>query len=162
TWTVSGRTLAGSIELPMAVSTVGPLVHAHPSVGVALRILGTSSARELAAVMAAVGLASNLAALRPLVTDGIPPGPMALPPRQARGGVRVDPGRAPGARHRGHPGGAHGAARARGVTCRGRARAGGRRAAAPPARRWRRQARARSRALACDGGAGMSAVPRPA
>ena len=44
----------------------------------ALRILGTPSARELAGIMAAVGLASNLAALRALVTDGIQAGHMAL------------------------------------------------------------------------------------
>jgi len=77
-WVVVDGRLIGSIELPMAVSTVGPLVQAHPCVGIALRILGTSSARELAAIMAAVGLASNLAALRALVTDGIQAGHMAL------------------------------------------------------------------------------------
>jgi len=62
----------------MAVSTVGPVVHSHPRVRLALRMLGVSSARELAAIMAAVGLASNLAALRALVTEGIQRGHMAL------------------------------------------------------------------------------------
>ena len=78
TWRVADRELVGTIELPLAVSTVGPLVQSHPRVRLALRLLGVSSARELAAVMAAVGLASNLAALRALVTDGIQAGHMAL------------------------------------------------------------------------------------
>jgi hydroxymethylglutaryl-CoA reductase len=77
-WAVADRTLTGSIELPMAVSTVGPLAASHPRVKTALRILGLPSARELAGIMAAVGLASNLAALRALVTDGIQAGHMAL------------------------------------------------------------------------------------
>jgi hydroxymethylglutaryl-CoA reductase len=77
-WAVAERTLMGSIELPMAVSTVGPLAASHPRVRTALRILGSPNARELAGIMAAVGLASNLAALRALVTDGIQAGHMAL------------------------------------------------------------------------------------
>jgi len=77
-WAVADRTLTGSIELPMAVSTVGPLATSHPRVKTALRILGSPNARELAGIMAAVGLASNLAALRALVTDGIQAGHMAL------------------------------------------------------------------------------------
>ena len=43
-----------------------------------LRVLGVESARELAAVMAAVGLGQNFAAMRALVTDGIQRGHMAL------------------------------------------------------------------------------------
>ena len=78
TWAIDEEHLVGAIELPMAVSTVGPVVHSHPRVRLALRMLGVSSARELAAIMAAVGLASNLAALRALVTEGIQRGHMAL------------------------------------------------------------------------------------
>ena len=44
----------------------------------ALRMLGVSSARELAGIMAAVGLASNMAAMRALATEGIQKGHMAL------------------------------------------------------------------------------------
>ncbi len=77
-WAFSEGTLVGTLELPLAVSTVGPLAQSHPAVGLALRVLGTSSAQELAGVTAAVGLASNLAALRALVTDGIQAGHMAL------------------------------------------------------------------------------------
>ena len=77
-WRVVDGTLVGSIELPLAVSVVGPLVQVHPQVRRVLELLGVASARELAAIMAAVGLASNLAALRALVTDGIQTGHMRL------------------------------------------------------------------------------------
>jgi hydroxymethylglutaryl-CoA reductase len=77
-WEIEGRHLLGSIELPMAVSTVGPLVQSHPRVRLALRLLGVSGARELAGIMAAVGLASNLGAMRALATEGIQKGHMAL------------------------------------------------------------------------------------
>jgi len=78
TWTIEGGHLVGTIELPMAVSTVGPVTEAHPRVRLALRMLGVSSARELAGIMAAVGLASNMAAMRALATEGIQKGHMAL------------------------------------------------------------------------------------
>ncbi|MEX1019074.1 MAG: hydroxymethylglutaryl-CoA reductase, degradative [Litorilinea sp.] len=75
-------TLTGRLELPLAVGTVGGTTRAHPLAQVALKILGVASARELAEVMAAVGLAQNLAALRALATDGIQRGHMALHARQ--------------------------------------------------------------------------------
>ena len=78
TWGIEDGHLVGSIELPMAVSTVGPMVESHPRVRLALRLLGVSGARELAGVMAAVGLASNLGAMRALATEGIQRGHMAL------------------------------------------------------------------------------------
>ncbi len=78
TWEIEDGHLVGAIELPMAVSTVGPLVQSHPRVRLALRILNVASARELAAIMAAVGLASNLGAMRALATEGIQKGHMAL------------------------------------------------------------------------------------
>ncbi len=78
TWALEGGHLTGTIELPMAVSTVGPVVQSHPRVRLALRMLGVSGARELAGIMAAVGLASNMAAMRALATEGIQKGHMAL------------------------------------------------------------------------------------
>jgi hydroxymethylglutaryl-CoA reductase len=78
TWDVVDGHLVGTIELPMAVSTVGPVAEGHPRVRLALRMLGVGSARELGGVMAAVGLASNMAAMRALATDGIQKGHMAL------------------------------------------------------------------------------------
>jgi hydroxymethylglutaryl-CoA reductase len=77
-WDLEDGHLVGALELPMAVSTVGPVVQSHPRVRLALRVLGVSGARELGAIMAAVGLASNLAAMRALATEGIQKGHMAL------------------------------------------------------------------------------------
>ncbi|RIK44863.1 MAG: hydroxymethylglutaryl-CoA reductase, degradative [Chloroflexi bacterium] len=74
--------LYGRLELPLAVGTVGGATRAHPLAQVALKILGVQSARELSEVMAAVGLAQNLAALRALATEGIQRGHMALHARQ--------------------------------------------------------------------------------
>lgn len=70
--------LAGRIELPLAVGIVGGATRVHPAAQVALKILGVASARELAELMAAVGLAQNLSALRALATEGIQSGHMAL------------------------------------------------------------------------------------
>jgi hydroxymethylglutaryl-CoA reductase len=77
-WWRAGAMLHGSIELPMAVGTVGGSTTVHPLVRVMRKVLRCNSARELAAVMAAVGLAQNLGALRALATDGIQRGHMAL------------------------------------------------------------------------------------
>jgi len=70
--------LAGSIQLPMAVGIVGGATRVHPVAKVALKILGVKTARELGEVMAAVGLAQNLAALRALAHEGIQRGHMSL------------------------------------------------------------------------------------
>jgi hydroxymethylglutaryl-CoA reductase len=78
TWAIEDRHLVGSIEMPMAVSTVGPAAESHPRVRLAFRVLGIRSARELGGIMAAVGLASNMAAMRALATEGIQKGHMAL------------------------------------------------------------------------------------
>ncbi|MCC7355870.1 MAG: hydroxymethylglutaryl-CoA reductase, degradative [Anaerolineae bacterium] len=74
--------LAGHLEMPLAVGIVGGTTQAHPTARVALKILGVQSAHELAAVMAAVGLAQNLAALKALATEGIQRGHLALHARQ--------------------------------------------------------------------------------
>jgi hydroxymethylglutaryl-CoA reductase len=83
TW---GRTkegdLAGAIELPLAVGIVGGVVNAHPTAKFALQILSVKSAKELATVMAAVGLAQNLAAIRALSSEGIQAGHMRLHARK--------------------------------------------------------------------------------
>ena len=63
--------LVGSIEIPMAVGIIGGATKVHPIAKIALKILGVKSARELGEVMAAVGLAQNLAALRALAHEGI-------------------------------------------------------------------------------------------
>jgi len=70
--------LEGSIELPMAVGTIGGATKVHPVARIALKILGVKTARELGEVLAAVGLAQNLAALRALAHEGIQRGHMSL------------------------------------------------------------------------------------
>ena len=76
------RALWGRLELPLAVGTVGGATKVHPTARVALKILGNPTARRLAQLMAAVGLAQNLAAIRALATEGIQKGHMALHARQ--------------------------------------------------------------------------------
>ncbi len=70
--------LVGTLEMPMAVGVVGGATRVHPLARLALKILGVRTARELAEVMVAVGLAQNLAALRALATEGIQRGHMKL------------------------------------------------------------------------------------
>ncbi|MEM1619618.1 MAG: hydroxymethylglutaryl-CoA reductase, degradative [Fervidicoccaceae archaeon] len=77
-WKTRAGDLAGVLEMPVQVGTVGGAVRSHPVARIALKILGVSGARELAEVMGAVGLAQNLAALRALVTEGIQRGHMRL------------------------------------------------------------------------------------
>jgi len=74
--------LVGALEVPLAVGIVGGATRVHPTAKVALKILGVQTARELAEVIAAVGLAQNLAALRALATEGIQRGHMELHARQ--------------------------------------------------------------------------------
>ncbi|WP_394850096.1 hydroxymethylglutaryl-CoA reductase, degradative [Pendulispora brunnea] len=70
--------LVGHIEVPMSLGTVGGTLRVHPAARLALRMLGNPGAGDLAAIAASVGLASNLAAVRALATDGIQRGHMAL------------------------------------------------------------------------------------
>jgi hydroxymethylglutaryl-CoA reductase len=78
TWTVEEEYLVGRIELPLALGMVGGPIRIHPQVQSALKMLRVSSARELAMVMAAVGLSQNFAAVRALGSVGIQKGHMAL------------------------------------------------------------------------------------
>ncbi|HSQ65673.1 MAG TPA: hydroxymethylglutaryl-CoA reductase, degradative, partial [Polyangiaceae bacterium] len=78
TWRRDGDHLVGRLELPMALGTVGGTLRVHPAARLSLRLLGVTQAQDLAAIAASVGLASNLAAVRALATDGIQRGHMAL------------------------------------------------------------------------------------
>jgi hydroxymethylglutaryl-CoA reductase len=70
--------LEGTIELPMAVGLIGGAVKTHPIAKIALKILSVKNANEFAEVLAAVGLAQNLGALRALASEGIQRGHMSL------------------------------------------------------------------------------------
>jgi hydroxymethylglutaryl-CoA reductase len=77
-WREDGDALAGELDLPLAVGTVGGALHVHPGARLALRLARAEHAPRLAALAAAAGLATNLAALRALATEGIQHGHMAL------------------------------------------------------------------------------------
>jgi hydroxymethylglutaryl-CoA reductase len=70
--------LLGSIEIPLAVGLVGGATKVHPAARAAVKILGVKTAVELGHVIASVGLAQNLAALRALAAEGIQQGHMSL------------------------------------------------------------------------------------
>ena len=74
--------LTGSLELPLAAGIVGGATKVHPAAQAALSLMGVKSANELAEIVASVGLAQNLAALRALATEGIQRGHMSLHARQ--------------------------------------------------------------------------------
>jgi hydroxymethylglutaryl-CoA reductase len=74
--------LTGFVEMPMAVGVVGGATKVHPGARAALKIMGVTTAAELAGIIVSVGLAQNLAALRALATEGIQRGHMSLHARQ--------------------------------------------------------------------------------
>ncbi|EGW0194457.1 hydroxymethylglutaryl-CoA reductase, degradative [Enterococcus faecium] len=80
-WQIKGDKLVGKLTVPLAVATVGGASNILPKAKASLAMLDIDSAKELAQVIAAVGLAQNLAALRALVTEGIQKGHMGLQAR---------------------------------------------------------------------------------
>ena len=95
-WSISNNgDLLGKITLPMAVGLVGGATKTHPTAKAAIEVLGVKTATELGQVIAAVGLAQNLAALRALATEGIQRGHMALHARNVAvqagaNGIEID------------------------------------------------------------------------
>lgn len=77
-WRVRDDGLHGELTLPMAVGTVGGVLGVHPTVKAALRLAGVSGAADLGTLVASVGLAQNLGALRALAGEGIQRGHMRL------------------------------------------------------------------------------------
>jgi hydroxymethylglutaryl-CoA reductase len=76
--------LVGTLEMPLAVGIVGGCTQVHPIARLSIEILGVQSAQELATVIAAVGLAQNVAALRALVSEGIQYGHRRLHERKIK------------------------------------------------------------------------------
>jgi len=83
--------LVGELELPLKVGTVGGNLQTNPAVALNQKLLGVNSARELAEVMAAVGLAQNFSALRALVAQGIQHGHMTLHARSVATAAGASP-----------------------------------------------------------------------
>ncbi len=78
TWRVANGVLHGTLEMPIQVGTVSGPIRVHPTVQANLKLAGVTGARDLALLMAAVGLIQNLGALRALATEGIQEGHMRM------------------------------------------------------------------------------------
>lgn len=90
TWSVDeSGDLLGEICLPLKVGIVGGTLHANAAAAMGIRICAVDSARELAELMAAVGLAQNFAALKALATSGIQQGHMRLHARSVASAAGV-------------------------------------------------------------------------
>ncbi len=70
--------LVATLQMPMAVGTVGGVTRLHPTAAACLKVLGNPDSKRLAAIAVSVGLAQNLAALKALSGEGIQKGHMAL------------------------------------------------------------------------------------
>ncbi|MCW5518696.1 hydroxymethylglutaryl-CoA reductase, degradative [Aureitalea sp. L0-47] len=75
---IENNSFTFSIEVPLALGTVGGLTSLHPLVKFALQLLRKPSAKELMKIVAVAGLAQNFAAIRSLVTTGIQQGHMKM------------------------------------------------------------------------------------
>ena len=72
------KKLVGTLSIPMPIGTVGGSISIHPAAQFSHELLMNPSAKELAVIIASIGLAQNFAALKALVTDGIQKGHMNL------------------------------------------------------------------------------------
>ena len=83
--------LLGEIEVPMSVGIVGGIINIHKMIRTCVKILGVKSARELACILGAAGLAQNLSAIRALASEGIQKGHMKLHARNIATSAGVPP-----------------------------------------------------------------------
>ncbi len=81
-WRRTESGIRGELDMPLAVGIVGGSTRVHRGVRAGFELMGVTSAGELAIVMAAAGMASNLAALRALAGEGIQRGHMRLHSRK--------------------------------------------------------------------------------
>ncbi|MGB0653038.1 MAG: hydroxymethylglutaryl-CoA reductase, degradative [Thermoplasmatota archaeon] len=70
--------LEAELSLPLSLGTVGGVTRLHPTARAAMRLLGDPDSTRLAAIVASVGLAQNVAALKALAGEGIQRGHMSL------------------------------------------------------------------------------------
>ncbi len=77
-WRVIDDALVGTMDMPLALGTVGGITAVHPAVKANFKVLGVTEATRFAEIVAAVGLAQNLAATRALASEGIQRGHMRL------------------------------------------------------------------------------------
>lgn len=81
-WRRTESGVRGELDMPLAVGIVGGSTRVHRGVRAGFELMDVKSAGELAIVMAAAGVASNLAALRALAGEGIQRGHMRLHSRK--------------------------------------------------------------------------------
>ena len=87
-WDVKDDKLIGSLTIPLAIGTVGGSINSRTDVKQSYRLLGQGiTSSELANVIAAVGLANNLAALLAISTTGIQAGHMKLQAKNTVGNL---------------------------------------------------------------------------
>jgi len=77
-WRVEDEFLVGRMDMPLALGTVGGITAVHPAVKANFKVLGVTEATRFSEIVAAVGLAQNLAATRALASEGIQRGHMRL------------------------------------------------------------------------------------
>lgn len=77
-WNLEGAYLVGTMTLPLALGFVGGATKIFPKVKINQHLAQINSKDELISLVASVGLAQNLAALKALVTEGIQKGHMNL------------------------------------------------------------------------------------
>ncbi|HNP63546.1 MAG TPA: hydroxymethylglutaryl-CoA reductase, degradative [Woeseiaceae bacterium] len=91
-WSVSAAgDLEGELAIPLKVGIVGGTLASNEAARLGLALCGVQSAKELAQVMAAVGLAQNFSALRALVTSGIQEGHMRMHARSVANSAGARP-----------------------------------------------------------------------
>lgn len=78
TASIENNTFHFSLQLPLALGTVGGLTSLHPLAKTALQILENPNARELMQIVASVGLAQNFSAVSSLISLGIQKGHMKM------------------------------------------------------------------------------------
>lgn len=79
--------VVATLELPTPVGLVGGATRTHPTARAALALTGVQGARQLGELIAAVGLAQNIAAVRALAAEGIQRGHMSLHARNIAAAV---------------------------------------------------------------------------
>ncbi|KPN80290.1 Hydroxymethylglutaryl-CoA reductase [Apilactobacillus kunkeei] len=77
-WSIDSDKLIGEMTIPLSLGFIGGAVKVLPKVKINQHLSQVTSKDELSQVVASVGLAQNLAALKALVTDGIQKGHMNL------------------------------------------------------------------------------------
>lgn len=75
---IKDDTFTFSLEIPLALGTVGGLTALHPMAKLSLDMLQNPNAKELMEIVAVIGLAQNFGAVRSLVTSGIQKGHMKM------------------------------------------------------------------------------------